>query len=179
MKAIRLAVPAAMLLAACSTSPSLLVPDVPAALRPAADQRAYQEALAEGVQVYECVASAARSGAFEWKFVAPEATLSDRSGRPVGRHYAGPTWEGTDGSRVVGELKARSAAPEATAIPWLLLGAKSTGGEGTFAGTTAILRVATEGGIAPSGGCDRTHAGGKARVPYRATYYFYRPGVAA
>src|SRR5437016_7647191 len=31
-----------------------------------------------------------------------------RSGRSLGKHYAGPTWESVDGSTVVGEAKARS-----------------------------------------------------------------------
>jgi hypothetical protein len=179
MKAIRLVALAAMALAACTTGQNLVMPDLPAALRPAADQRAYHETLAVGVQVYECVASAGWPGAFEWKFVAPEATLTDRAGRPIGRHYAGPTWEAPDGSRVVGEVKARSAAPEATAIPWLLLAAKSNAGVGAFTETTAILRVETVGGVAPADGCDAQSVGRAARVPYKATYYFYRPAMAA
>ena len=40
--------------------------------------------------------------------------------------------------------------PSASAIPWLLLTAKSNGPEGSFSNVTSIQRVNTVGGIAPA-----------------------------
>ena len=111
---------------------------------------------------------------FEWTFRAPEAALVDRAGRTVGKHYAGPTWEWTDGSTVVGEVKARDPGPDKSAIPWLLLAAKSTSGSGLFNQTRSIQRVQTAGGIAPLQACTAANARQVVRVPYTASYYFYR-----
>jgi hypothetical protein len=125
---------------------------------------------AEGAQVYACTASAA---SFGWAFQAPEARLSEASGPAAGTHYAGPTWESTDGSRVVG-AKLEAATPDAAAIPWLLLRAASHAGSGRMEAVTFVQRIRTWGGNVPQHGCDATHAGEVARVPYRAVYCFYR-----
>src|SRR5690242_9331017 len=154
-------------LAACSTAPTVAVPD---SLKPAAGESLAMIVAAKGVQIYEC-----RAG--EWAFVAPEAELFDASGKQIGRHYAGPHWEAADGSKVIGTVKARADAPAAGAIPWLLLGAKSVGPEGTFSKVTSVQRVATVGGAAPAGRC--AEAGARVRVAYSADYYFYSAKSAA
>jgi Protein of unknown function (DUF3455) len=158
----------------CASGPTVVPPDVPANLRPPAAQVAFLETLANGVQIYECAAKADPPSAYEWAFRAPEAALEDRSGRLIGMHYAGPTWELADGSSVVGEVKARDPGPDAFAIPWLLLGAKATAGTGLFSATKSIQRVQTAGGVAPSEPCGASNARQVVRVPYTATYYFYR-----
>jgi hypothetical protein len=149
-------------------------PEVPASLRPAAGETLFLEAHASGVQIYECAARTDRPASYEWTFRAPEAALLDGSGRSLGRHFAGPTWESTDGSSVVGEVKSRDPGPSASAIPWLLLSAKSTKGSGVFSATSSIQRVQTVGGVAPAQGCDASNVSKIARVPYTANYYFYR-----
>src|SRR5882672_4802961 len=58
---------------------------------------------AEGAQVYECKPGA--DGKPAWAFREPIATLM-LDGKTVGRHYAGPNWEHSDGSAVVGKLAA-------------------------------------------------------------------------
>ena len=148
-------------------------PDAPEALRPPADQVLAVEAFATGVQIYECAANQDQPPRFEWVFKAPEAELFDKAGQKIGKHYAGPTWESTDGSTVVGELKARDSGPDPTAIPWLLLGAKSNSGAGVFSQIKSIQRLQTVGGKAPSEPCSRDNAQRVVRVPYKATYYFY------
>jgi len=125
----------------------------------------------KGAQIYTCQAKAAEPSAFEWVLKAPEAELFDVSGAKIGRHFAGPTWESADGSRVVGEVMQRSPVPGA--IPWLLLRAKSNEGSGTLAGAKYIQRLDTKGGVAPSSGCDAEHAGAEARVDYSAAYDFW------
>jgi len=158
----------------CANGPTVAPPEVPQPLRPPAGQTAFVEALAAGVQIYECAPKAGAPSTFEWTFRAPEAALVDRAGRPVGKHYAGPTWESIDGSTVVGEIKARDPGPDKSAIPWLLLAAKSTSGSGLFSQARSIQRVQTTGGIAPAQVCASDNAKQVARVPYTATYYFYR-----
>src|ERR1700740_3334630 len=88
---------------------------------------------AEGAQVYECKAGA--DGKLAWAFREPIATLLV-DGKTVGRHYAGPNWEHSDGSAVVG--KAAGSAPGATAndIPWLKLDVISRRGTGILGGIT-------------------------------------------
>ncbi len=151
------------------------LPDAPEALRPPADQVLALDALATGVQIYECSAGQDQPPRFDWVFKAPEAELFDGKGRKVGRHYAGPTWESTDGSTVVGEVKARDAGPDPSAIPWLLLSAKSNSGSGVFSQIKSIQRLQTAGGKAPSAPCSRDNAQQVVRVRYRAAYYFYAP----
>ena len=176
MKTQRIAAFAALTaaLAACTGGGLQVARDVPPAVRAPAGQMAHLELLAVGTQVYECAADDRTPGAHAWRFRAPEAELQDRHGRPLGRHFAGPTWEALDGSAVVGEVVSKDPGPDASAIPWLLLKAKTNRGRGTFAQTTSIQRVDTVGGMAPSQECDAARLGQVAKVPYRATYYFFR-----
>ena len=139
------------------------------ALRPSADEEPAFVHNATGVQVYACK----EKGAYQygWTFVAPEASLAE-SGKAVGRHFAGPTWEASDGSSVKGTLRQKQDGGAGN-IPWLNLAATSSG-QGRFAGVTTVLRVATKGGVEPATGCDGSSVNSEARVPYTADYYFYR-----
>ena len=149
-------------------------PKVPAALRPPANETPFLEASGTGVQIYECLASTEAPGTFAWTFQAPEAVLTDRGGHVIGRHYAGPTWEARDGSRVLGQLEAHDPGPDPRAIPWLLLRAKSRSGAGLLSMTQSIQRVRTSGGIAPATACTSALVHTIVRIPYAATYYFYK-----
>jgi Protein of unknown function (DUF3455) len=155
--------------AARAQSPTL--PELPAAIKPG-DLKPYLAVAAKGVQIYACGKTGA--GAWSWSFTAPQADLTDSSGRPVGKHYAGPTWEGNDGGKVVGTVKASAPSPSANAIAWLWLDVKAREGSGAFTQGTGILRVATIGGAAPATGCDEARSGSELRVPYTATYFFLR-----
>ena len=126
--------------------------------------------IADGVQIYACEGKDGRS---EWVFKSPEAALFDTSGRQIGTHFAGPSWKLADGSIVVGEVVARQDAPEAGAIPWLLLRAKSHDGAGRLANATLIRRIETKGGAAPKTGCDAAQVADQARMRYSAVYEFY------
>jgi hypothetical protein len=163
----------AAILAGCAASNVGTNPLVPENLKVPAGQTLSLVSPATGVQIYECGAIKADPARFEWIFKAPEADLFDLSGKKIGKHYAGPTWESNDGSKVVGEVKARDDGPAATAIPWLLLSAKSTSGSGVFGRTQSIQRLYTVGGKALAGACSKAQLGREARVPYKATYYFY------
>ncbi len=144
---------------------------VPGVLSAGANEHFALTLPATGVQIYECRGNP--DGKFAWAFVAPEATLFDLQGKRVGKHYAGPTWELDDGSKVVGSLKQRSDAPIAGAIPWLLIGTKSTGGAGALSPMTSLQRVNTDAGVAPSEICAAGLVGRNARVAYTADYYFF------
>jgi hypothetical protein len=125
---------------------------------------------AEGAQVYECKAGA--DGKLSWAFREPIATLL-LDGKTVGRHYAGPNWEYSDGSAVVG--KAVGNAPGATAkdIPWLKLEVTSHRGSGVLSAVTTVQRINTQGGKL-DGGCDG--AGKLQSASYSADYVFLRKG---
>jgi Protein of unknown function (DUF3455) len=162
------------LIAACaSPQPPTSTVKVPEKLKPGANESVAMIVPARGVQIYECRAKKDQVGGYEWAFVAPEADLFDARGNRIGRHYAGPHWESTDGSKILGTLKERADAPVADAIPWLLLAAKSVGPDGSFSKVTSIQRVNTVGGVAPTGGCSPATAGTPARINYTADYYFF------
>lgn len=127
--------------------------------------------IGRGVQVYACRASPA-NGPFTWTLVAPQAQLVDRRGRTVGTHYAGPTWEALDGSKVSAKKLADVAVAGET-IPWLLLQAATHQGNGRMSSITYIQRLKTEGGRAPEAGCSASQEGARAEVAYSALYVFY------
>ena len=125
---------------------------------------------AEGAQVYDCKAGA--DGKPGWSFREPIATLM-ADGKTVGRHYAGPNWEYSDGSAVA--AKAAGNAPGATAndIPWLKLTVVSQRGNGVLTGITTVQRINTQGGKL-DGACDKP--GATRSAPYSADYVFLRKG---
>jgi hypothetical protein len=159
--------------AGCTTLQVGAIPAVPENLRIPATEVLSLVTQATGVQIYECSGSKDEPTRFEWIFKAPEAELFDGAGNKVGRHYVGPTWELNDGSKVVGEVKARDNGPDASAIPWLLLSVKSTSGTGVLSQTRSIQRVNTVGGTAPTDVCNQAQAGKVTRVGYKAMYNFY------
>ena len=162
-----------LIASAGSAAFAIEAPVAPAALQPPADQVLTLTASGSGVQIYECKPTPADASRYEWTFKAPEAELTDAKGLKLGKHYAGPTWESTDGSSVIGEVKAKDAGPDVNAIPWLLLTAKSTSGSGVFSHVASIQRLQTSGGKAPTTPCGKDTAQSATRVPYKAMYYFY------
>jgi hypothetical protein len=123
---------------------------------------------AEGAQVYECKADTA--GKLAWQFREPIATLLT-DGKTVGRHYAGPSWELTDGSAVMGKVADRAPSATSKDIPLLKLEVTSHRGRGQLTGVTTIQRLNTKGGTV-EGPCKS--AGVFLSVPYSADYTFYR-----
>ena len=157
---------AALIVLAVSIPAQILPADAPDNLKPPANETRVAQAKAVGDQIYTCDGSS-------WVFARPEAKLLDESGGQIGSHFAGPTWEWSDGSRVVGRHVA-NATPDPNSIPWLLLTAIDHQGEGAMKQVTSIQRLATKAGKAPSLGCDASHKGEEARSHYTAVYYFYK-----
>jgi Protein of unknown function (DUF3455) len=125
---------------------------------------------AEGAQVYEC--KVGNDGKLAWAFREPIATLL-LDGKTVGRHYAGPTWEHTDGSAIAAKAVGNAPGKTAGDIPWLKLEVTSHRGSGTLSSATTVQRINTQGG-ALSGSCEK--AGAFHSAPYSADYVFLRKG---
>jgi Protein of unknown function (DUF3455) len=125
---------------------------------------------AEGAQVYEC--KAGTDGKLAWAFREPIATLM-ADGKTVARHYAGPSWEHSDGSAVVGKTIGNAPGVTANDIPWLKLDVVSKRGSGVLSAVTTVQRINTKGGKL-EGACET--AGTYRSAPYSADYVFLRNG---
>ena len=123
---------------------------------------------AEGAQIYECkMAGDDKPG---WAFREPIATLLV-DGKTVGRHYAGPNWEHSDGSAVTGKVAGNAPGTATDDIPWLKLDVVAQRGSGVLTGATTVQRINTKGGKL-DGACDKVAA--IQSVPYSADYVFLR-----
>ncbi|OAI47972.1 hypothetical protein AYO44_08255 [Planctomycetaceae bacterium SCGC AG-212-F19] len=153
---------------------SVAQPDVPKEIAVPAGLKLLHKLDARGVQIYKAVESA--GGKLEWVLEAPLADLVDGKGGKAGYHYDGPSWEATDGSKVVrdpAEAVKVAAAPNAKDdIPWLLVKVKADEAKaGSFSPVLYIQRLQTAGGKAPADPPRR--AGTKVGIAYKAVYYFY------
>ncbi len=132
------------------------------------------ESVGIGEITYECRAKQGMADQFEWVFVGPDAALSDRTGKRIGKYYGPPaTWEAMDGSKITGAQVAVAPA-SAGSIPLQLVKANPAMGAGAMQGVTYIQRVATQGGVAPSAACVASSMGQKQIVKYQADYIFWR-----
>ncbi|HEY2118623.1 MAG TPA: DUF3455 domain-containing protein [Candidatus Acidoferrum sp.] len=162
------------LLAVASTgfSFSVAAQQIPQQLQPPANEQLLLQVHAKGDQVYTCKGDGTQ---FTWTLKEPDAQLFDNNGKPFGKHFAGPSWEANDGSRVSGKAVANAPSPDADSIPWLLVKIVSHEGSGVLSRATSIQRLNTKGGRAPASGCDASHSAQEVRVPYSADYLFYAP----
>lgn len=161
------ATPLAMIFAATAGAQQ-----VPEALRAPVEEQLMLQVHAKGHQIYFCKVDGPQP---LWTLKAPDAQLFDKDGKAFGKHFAGPSWEASDGSRVVGKAAANAPSPDADSIPWLLVKVVSHAGEGVLTPVTSIQRINTKGGKAPASGCDAGRVGQEVRVPYSADYLFFAP----
>lgn len=164
----------AMSLATASTvlSFSSAAQEVPQQLRPPVNEQLLFQLQGKGDQIYICKQDGAQ---FTWGLKAPDAQLFNKDGKAFGKHFAGPSWEATDGSRVTGKAVGNAPSPDPNSIPWLLVNVVSHDGNGLLSSIATIQRLNTTGGKAPASGCDAEHAGQEVRVPYSADYLMYAP----
>jgi hypothetical protein len=145
-------------------------PVVPGEIQVPAGNKVFLVGHAIGVQIYSC-------NGVSWGSATPRANLYNDHGKLIITHFAGPTWQAKDGSRVVG-LAEKMVTVDPTAIPWVRLSAASTaaGPDGDrLVATTYVQRIATTGGLAPPAAeCNAATAGTVAEVPYTADYYFWK-----
>lgn len=128
-------------------------------------------ARAAGFQIYACRPDT--DGKLARVFKAPEAQLYDLQGNVIGKHFAGPTWQHHDGSEITAKMVAKIDAPDAGAIPWLLLNVTGHSGNGVLSGVTTIQRIHTVGGLAPAPTCSEGNRDAEFKSAYTADYYFY------
>jgi hypothetical protein len=143
----------------------------PTALQPPAGYTVAFTAKATGVQIYT---STMETGSpLKWTFEAPLAELAAPGG--VIHHYAGPSWEAADGSKIVRDkdspVTTVPAKQPAADIPWLLIKVTPNATPGILSKVVYVQRISTAGGVAPS--APPANAGTKVGVPYTATYVFY------
>jgi hypothetical protein len=147
-------------------------PTVPEAIQPPAGEELVLIAHASGFQIYVCRTDA--EGKPAWVLKAPEAQLFDQEGNAIGTHFGGPTWRHKDGSEITGKMAAKADAPDAMAIPWLLLTVTGSSGNGVLSGVTTIQRINTVAGLAPTAlECTQQSGEVEFRISYSADYYFY------
>ncbi|MBZ5531909.1 MAG: DUF3455 domain-containing protein [Acidobacteriia bacterium] len=151
----------------------MIPPTVPDNLKAPDGEELVLKVSATGYQIYVCQAGA--DGKPAWTLKMPLAELCDEKGSVIGSHYGGPTWKLRDGSEVTGKLLAKADAPDASAIPWLLVAVASNSGKGALGKATTIQRVNTTGGLAPAS-CGGSDLGKETKSAYTADYYFYAPG---
>jgi hypothetical protein len=156
--------------------PSLTLPVVPDAIKVTASAVLVAAYAAEGTQTYTCqMTGTGDTATYAWSTASvPAATLYDAECAVAAMHYAGPHWQANDGSTILGTKVRGVNSSTANSIQQLLLSAVA---EGTTTGiltpVTAVQRLNTVGGSAPSTGCDAGHVNATVAVPYTATYYFY------
>jgi hypothetical protein len=147
-------------------------PSVPADIAVPEGNRLFLAVHASGVQIYACNAA---NGTPAWAG-APRANLYGDNGKLIGTHFAGPTWQAKDGSRVVAK-RDTGVTVDPSAIPWLRLSrvSSSAGSDGDrLAKTTFIQRTATTGGLQPAAAeCTQSTLGTVVEVPYTADYRFW------
>jgi hypothetical protein len=163
----KMTVLAVLLLAGVSMNTKAAEPPLPDAIA-APGETVVLTMHAEGAQVYEC--KAGPDGKLAWAFREPIATLLV-DGKTVGRHYAGPNWEHSDGSAVVGKAIGNAPGAAPNDIPWLKLEVTSHRGTGILSGVTTVQRINTKGGKI-EGACEV--AGSFRSVAYSADYVFLR-----
>lgn len=146
----------------------------PDAIKVPAGHKSVLTLVGAGDLSYECKEKADAKGTYEWTFAGPNAQLIDKDKKVVGKYYAGPTWEHSDGSKITGKQLAVSPGP-AGAIPLQLVQTTPATGKGAMEGVTYIQRMNTKGGVAPKDKpCTMKEVGQKTTVGYSADYVFYK-----
>ena len=130
---------------------------------------------AEGVQTYVCTATTVdTTTTYAWSAAVPTANLYGQACTLAGTHYNGPHWKANDGSIILGTRIRNADSATADSIPQLVLSAAvDLGVAGVLTSVTAVQRLHTIGGTAPTTACTAGNVNGIAAIPYTADYYFY------
>ena len=141
---------------------------VPDQIQPGDGNKVFLIGHGVGVQIYTCNGSV-------WSSAVPRADLFDDNGMLIITHF-GPTWRAKDNSTARGAVVDKVTVDE-TAIPWVLLSAKTTAGSDgdRLVDTSFIQRLDTTGGLTPpAADCNAATANTEVEVPYTAEYVFWK-----
>jgi hypothetical protein len=149
-------------------------PEVPKEIAVPSGYKVLLKVEARGVQIYKAIET--KPGELKWALEGPLADRRDGKGTRAGFHYEGPSWEATDGSKVVRDksedVKVAEARKAKEDLPWLLVKLKPEEGKpGVLTSAAFVQRLETSGGLAPTEAPSRV--GTKVGVPYQAVYVFY------
>ncbi len=167
MRVIKLPACVTLLVTAALPAAAIELRDIPAPVT-VPNGKVLATVVATGTQNYECVKTP--KGALAWSFREPVATMA-MDGKPAGKHFAGPTWEFTDGSRLTARVADKADGKTDKDIPWLKLAVVEKAKKGPASGTKWVLRIETQGGVL-AGTCDKQKD--KRAEPYKATYLFVK-----
>lgn len=152
-------------LAGCSTIQSIFDP-----LSPGADASAAFVLSAQGIQQFQCTADA--NGRY-WKFITPQAELKDAKGHVVARQGSEGSVFAKDGSILVAKIEKYADDASPGNLRDLVYRTTWRGKEGMLTGITHIKRSNGKGGV-PLTRCSPSQLGSTLKVPFTATYTFYR-----
>ena len=134
------------------------------------DQGSFVASVVDGVQIYQCTKQADGTFAFTQHDV--RARLQGNIRHSFVKADAGPPqWVAPDGSAVTGKVLVKTPNGSANIAELELEATESGDGSGILANVTEILRLNTQGGVAPAGTCDPKRQP-IAQVPYQADYLF-------
>lgn len=159
----------ALALAALGSSFTAHAGDAPASTPVPESAQSIIATAATGVQVYSCELD--RNHHLIWTFQHPEAKLYDANGVPIIEHGAGPSWQASDGSRIIGKVITQAPSGSAGSIPQLLLAAHAVA-NGSLSSVRFVQRLDTVGGVPPTPACSVEHELGS--FPYFARYVFLK-----
>ena len=121
-------------LAGCSTIQNIFDP-----LSPGADSSAASVLTAKGVQQFQCTADA--NGRY-WKFITPQAELTDGKGRVVARQGSEGSFFAKDGSILAAKIEKHADKATPGNLRDLVYRTTSRGKEGMLTGITHVKRTA-------------------------------------
>jgi len=134
------------------------------------DQGSFVASVVDGVQIYQCTKQADGTFAFTQHDV--RAKLQGNIRHSFVKADAGPPqWVAPDRSAVTGKVLVKTPNGTGNIAELELEATQSGDGSGILADVTEILRLNTQGGVAPAGTCDPKHQS-IAEVPYKADYLF-------
>ena len=135
------------------------------------EARFVMELEGQGYQQFQC--SRDRDG-YYWRFVTPSVRLLDSQGRLVATQGADFAFTGSDGSLLRAKIVASEATSTHSRLKNVLFKVTAHGKKrGQLSSFLWVRRTSAKGGI-PQTVCSSSHLSEVVKVPFSATYAFYR-----
>lgn len=152
-------------LAGCAALESLMNP-----LTPSDGASAAFVLSGQGVQLFQCTSDAA--GRY-WRFIAPDTRLTDAQGRLVARQGSDGSFFAEDNSALSAKIVRYAQDSPAEDLRDLLYQTSPRGKQGVLSDIVYVKRSNGKGGV-PLTRCSPSQLGSTLKVPFTATYTFYR-----